>query len=252
MTFVSIGVYSIVEEMGLDLPQPECLFDIHYFRDDPSQFYRFAHKLYPEAKTEICPNGSPTLPSFTHVFLRELEKRRKLQRVYTQNIDALEKRAGIKRVVFCHGSLNEAQCLDCKKKVSCSQIMESVSMGTVATCAKPNCGGVMKPCITFFGEDVGNKISKTISVDSKKADLILVIGTSLKVAPVSNLPCMFPPSTPIALINKNKVELRKSKPPSSQSEVQFHLEILNDCDLALRQVAAMLHYTSLEKEENTS
>lgn len=69
------GVYAMVEALGLSLPQPECLFDIEYFRDDPRPFFAFAKRLFP---------GANYRPSPTHRFLRLLELKKKLLRNYTQ------------------------------------------------------------------------------------------------------------------------------------------------------------------------
>eukprot|EP00511_Aplanochytrium_stocchinoi_P000299 CAMPEP_0204822914 /NCGR_PEP_ID=MMETSP1346-20131115/1089_1 /ASSEMBLY_ACC=CAM_ASM_000771 /TAXON_ID=215587 /ORGANISM="Aplanochytrium stocchinoi, Strain GSBS06" /LENGTH=366 /DNA_ID=CAMNT_0051949389 /DNA_START=220 /DNA_END=1320 /DNA_ORIENTATION=- len=241
------GVYSIVEEMDLDLPQPECLFDINFFRDDPIPFYKFAHKLYPGKSTSsssIAEQNSKSVsisPSLTHKFLSKLEKMRKLQRVYTQNIDGLEKVAGIKRTVYCHGSLNDSSCLRCKEKVDSESIMDQIRAGKVATCRKSDCNGVMKPNITFFGEDVGNKINRSIQVDSVKADLVLVIGTSLNVAPVSKLPSLFPSYVPMILINKTAVQLRQDASNNSHLVV-FKMELVGECDKIFAQLATKLKY----------
>ena len=78
------GIYSMVRDMGLQLDQPEMLFDLETFKDDPEPFFSFAHKLFPGSRE----------PSLTHRFLRLLERKGKLRRVYTQNIDALEAAAG--------------------------------------------------------------------------------------------------------------------------------------------------------------
>ena len=80
------GIYEIVEAMGLGLDDPQLLFDLETFRDDPAPFFAFAHRLYP-------PGGAA--PSPTHRFLAALESRKKLLRVLTQNIDGLELAAGV-------------------------------------------------------------------------------------------------------------------------------------------------------------
>eukprot|EP00975_Prorocentrum_lima_P005045 1097685-Prorocentrum_lima.AAC.1 len=75
----------MIEKWDLELPSREALFDIEYFDDDPQPFYRFARTLFP---------GS-IRPSKMHRFLAALERQGKLLRNYTQNIDGLERVAGL-------------------------------------------------------------------------------------------------------------------------------------------------------------
>lgn len=71
------------------------------------------------------------------------------------------------------------------------------------------CGGVMKPAITFFGEALGDTVSRSLEADRKKVDAVIVIGTSLSVAPISKVIEFLPPNVPRILINRNLVH-----PPS--------------------------------------
>jgi hypothetical protein len=89
------GLYAQIQEK-YSLPEPECMFDIEYFRIDPEPFYSFAKELLPREEFK---------PSFSHHFIRHLEQSGKLLRQFTQNIDTLEATTGIERVVYCHGKL---------------------------------------------------------------------------------------------------------------------------------------------------
>jgi NAD-dependent SIR2 family protein deacetylase len=82
------GLYALAERLGVTLGDPQELFDIEAFDDDPTPFYSFAHALWPRASV---------VPSLTHRFLAALGARKKLLRVYTQNIDGLERRAGVRQ-----------------------------------------------------------------------------------------------------------------------------------------------------------
>mmetsp|Transcript_1099 Transcript_1099/g.1654 ORF Transcript_1099/g.1654 Transcript_1099/m.1654 type:complete len:376 (-) Transcript_1099:1575-2702(-) len=212
----SKGIYELAGEMDLGLPQPECLFDLEYFADDPAPFYKFAHMLYPEEQVP---------PSPTHQFLHALERASKLRRLYTQNIDGLEARTGMKRIVQCHGTLNQAKCMRCKSKSNSKDSLScAVKMRTVAHCVKPKCNGVLKPCVTFFGEPVGTTVEKRVSADLEVCDLVLVLGTSLQVAPMSSVLERAPASVPCILINRDSV-----KPRTSHSR-RFDVELLGECD----------------------
>jgi NAD-dependent SIR2 family protein deacetylase len=199
-----------LQELGLT--SAEDLFDIESFIHDPRPFYRFAKNLYPSTIT----------PSPCHHFLSWLDDNKKLLRVYTQNIDGLEELANVSKskVVYAHGSLMEATCLQCGHKYTASDIGEDVKEGRVPLCTrekkklptkeetaqdnKPHgrtlrkrsfrqyseewndategtCGGVIKPNITFFGEKIGRDVGMCLERDYKKADALIVMGTSLSV-----------------------------------------------------------------------
>src|SRR5271169_6100239 len=102
------------------------MFDIEVFRNDPRIFYSFARQILPSA-TAFSP---------THAFLKLLQDKNKLLRVYTQNIDNLEQLAGIKedKLVQCHGSFATASCMRCKLQVSGEEIREDVLNGVVPKC----------------------------------------------------------------------------------------------------------------------
>ena len=68
------------------------------------------------------------------------------------------------------------------------------------------CGGVLKPNITFFGETLSNGVARRLEKDRDKADCIIVMGTSLSVAPMSSLTQYLSPSIPRFLINRNVVK----------------------------------------------
>ena len=74
------GVYARLAVDFPDLPDPQAMFDIHYFRKDPRPFFKFAREIYP----------GQFKPSPCHKFIKNVEKHGKLLRNYTQNIDTLE------------------------------------------------------------------------------------------------------------------------------------------------------------------
>ena len=88
------GVYARLAVDFPDLPDPQAMFDIHYFKKDPRPFFKFAREIYP----------GQFQPSPCHKFIRCVETSGKLLRNYTQNIDTLEQVAGIDNVIQCHGS----------------------------------------------------------------------------------------------------------------------------------------------------
>ncbi|KAI9011410.1 DHS-like NAD/FAD-binding domain-containing protein [Gaertneriomyces semiglobifer] len=185
------GVYSRLDEFELDDPQQ--MFDIEYFRINPQPFYTFAKEIYP----------LNFKPSISHMFIKLLEEKGKLLRNYTQNIDTLEQVAGIERVVQCHGSFATAKCIVCGFQVPGQALEDDIYAQTVPIC--PQCGeerdGVMKPNITFFGEMLPDEFDRTFAGDKQKVDLLIVMGSSLKVSPVADVKDKIPHEVPQILIN---------------------------------------------------
>lgn len=223
---VSCGIPDFRSENGLyariqceyALPEPECMFDIQFFRIDPEPFYSFARELLP------CDEFKA---SFSHHFIAELERRGQLLRQYTQNIDTLEENAGIKRVIYCHGSFSSASCLDCQRKLTFEQFRAALQMdGEVPLCVA--CSGVIKPDIVFFGEPLPKAFDDHLEVDCHEVDLLLVIGSSMKVHPVSSIPDLIPPHVPQILINRESLDHN------------FDIELLGDCDIILAELQKLL------------
>lgn len=90
------GLYSQLQRYNL--PWPEAVFDIRYFRHDPNPFCTLAKELWPEYGKHA--------PTPAHHFLRLLSDKGLLLTVFTQNIDGLEQMAGVPahKVVHAHGS----------------------------------------------------------------------------------------------------------------------------------------------------
>ena len=186
------GLYQTIDTVALGLSQPEELFDIHFFRHDPQPFFSVA-------KTVFAKKYSPTK---THRFVRWLERSNRLCRLYTQNVDGLEEAAGIERCCHCHGSMAWSTCQTCRKRQRTDT--DTIANGSVPRCT--DCDGVMKPDITFFGEKLRSHVGKNLERDRSLVDLIIVIGTSLKVAPMSHVLKYFPKHAKRVLINREIVK----------------------------------------------
>ncbi|XP_063800747.1 NAD-dependent protein deacetylase sirtuin-3-like isoform X2 [Pseudophryne corroboree] len=102
----SSGLYSKLQEYSL--PYPEAIFDLSYFLREPHAFLQLCQELLPGRHH----------PNPAHYFLRLLNDKRVLLRVYTQNIDGLERVAGIpvEKLVEAHGSFSSSTCTMCLKE----------------------------------------------------------------------------------------------------------------------------------------
>lgn len=171
---------------------PDTVFDINYFYHDPKPFYEFARDFF-LLEEKIS-------PTFAHKFLSDLEKTGKLKGVVTQNIDSLHQMAGSQKVYEMHGSFSLSHCLKCRKEFSFTQMKEKLAEEDIPRCA---CGGVLKPDIVFFGENV--KCLAESEDLAAQADLFFVIGTSCVVYPAAMIPQYV--QGKIVVVNQDPVSL---------------------------------------------
>ena len=183
------------------LPQPEAIFDLGFFRHNPEPFFQLSKEIYPT-------NFQPTL---THRFFQLLDKKNMLLRVYTQNIDTLERQTGITsdKIIECHGSYATNTCQTCRKQYSQSWFKDKIfakrSDDTVVIPTCDECNGIVKPDITFYGENLPEIFGQMYKMDVEQADALIVLGTSLQVYPVASLVDLVKPNVPRVLINRDCV-----------------------------------------------
>lgn len=137
-----------------------------------------------------------------------------LLRNYTQNIDTLEREAGIEPelLVEAHGSFGGAHCIDCRREIDVELVKRCVFNEQLASC--PSCNGLVKPSIVFFGENLPKRFNQMARVDFPKCDLLIVIGTSLSVHPFASLVTRVPRDVPRILINMLPAGEARSLPHS--------------------------------------
>lgn len=197
------------------------IFDIAYFYRDQKPFFEFAR--------DFVSLEERVRPTPTHRFLQKLEEAGILKAVITQNIDALHQKAGSRNVLEVHGSIWKSHCLDCGREFSYAQAKEKVLNETVPRCS---CGGVIKPDIVFFGENV--KSFDEASELARRADLFFVIGTSCVVYPAAMLPTLT--NGKIIVANMSEVDI-----PDANIAVSIH----EDLDVFFEKVA---HHLNLSLE----
>ena len=155
------------------------IFDLNYFKKDPSLYYKSASALRY--------NFHDKTPSVIHIVLAELEKKNIIKAIITQNIDMLHEKAGSKNIIELHGSPKVHYCLYCENvKMDYEDALAVIKKGEMPLC--PNCGKVLKPGITFFGEMLPVKALEDAQKEAEKSDLMLVLGTSLSVYPAASIP----------------------------------------------------------------
>lgn len=150
------------------------------FRRSPEAFYRWVRPLI-----ELMANA---MPNPAHVALAQLEQAGRLKAVITQNIDGLHQRAGSREVLELHGHVRSGTCIDCFRRWPAEEIFPSVEQGQVPRCAV--CGGVIKPDSILFGEQLPYDVLTAAMEHARRADLVLVVGSSLMVMPAAKWPAL--------------------------------------------------------------
>lgn len=218
------GLYDNLQKY--DLPYPQAVFELKYFRSHPEPFTLLAKDLWPS-------NFQPTI---SHVFVRLLEKKGLLLRHFTQNIDGLDRAAGISDdlIVEAHGSFGAGACIDCKRRHSSESIRETIFRGEVVRC---ECGGLVKPNIVFFGEDLPDKFWRCSNQDMAQRDLVvIVIGTSLQVNPFASLGRK-------GRASRSQRILINMEMPESFEPDEEDLVLLGDCDSKVKELAQVLGWS---------
>lgn len=252
------GLYTQLANLGLPINDPQEVFDIEVFRQDPTIFYTVAKDILPTTK-KFTP---------THAFIAMLQAKGKLLTNYSQNIDNIEANAGIlpEKLLQCHGSFAKATCQKCGYKVPGETIFADIKASRIPRCDKcitnlrangtskrkrgkkrsssgrrsrynsddtdddddfniPE-AGIMKPDITFFRENLPDEFHDRLRHDMELADLVVVIGTSLKVSPVSEVVPSLPPHIPAIYISRTPV-----------GHIDFDIDLLGDCDIVVAELA---------------
>jgi NAD-dependent deacetylase sirtuin 2 len=189
------GLYENLQKYNL--PTPTAIFDTNYFKNNPEPFFKLASALMPGKFS----------PCIAHYFCTLLHQKGLLSRCYTQNIDSLERLAGMpdEMLVEAHGTFAMAHCLDCKKSYSFEEIQEELKTGVVLRCRQPDCKGLIKPDLVFFGDDLPARFHELIKTDFPACDLLIVMGTSLLVQPFASVLRFVRPNVPRVLFNMSAV-----------------------------------------------
>lgn len=171
----SSGLYHNLQKF--DLPYPEAIFELDYFKKNPQPFFKLAKELYP----------GTFKPTPSHYFVKLLQDRGLLLRHYTQNIDTLERIAGIdhEKLVEAHGTFYSNHCIECDKEYSMEWAKKEIFEDNVPACTE--CNSIVKPDIVFFGENLPEKFYVLPHQDFKQCDLLIIMGTSLTVQPFASL-----------------------------------------------------------------
>ena len=191
--------------------KPEYILSMDNFLANPKEVYKF---LYTYLKTIRSRK-----PTKTHNIIKALDDEKNVN-IITQNIDNLHIGSNI---IHFHGDLEKAHCIKCNKEYSIDYILND----NIDSFNRCECGGLIKPNIILYDENIdkGNLLnSKEIC---KKADLIIIIGTSLVVQPFASLQLEAPLETPFIILNKTATYL---------DDNNMSIVINENCDKSLGEI----------------
>jgi len=240
------GLFHQLEKYNL--PYPEAVFDIGFFKNNPKPFYHLARELFPgNFKPSIC-----------HHFMKLVHDKGLLLRLYTQNIDGLERISGVpgEKLIESHGTFHTAHCInkECLQEYSLEWmkkvVLDKDHQDNVARCDK--CKHYVKPDIIFYGEMLPNRFYELIDKDFKKCDMLIIIGTSLTVQPFASLVDFVGNSVPRLMINLTKPDggsfisrfvpgLGSGMDFQSKSNVR-NVFLKSDADSGCKQLAELLNW----------
>lgn len=151
---------------------------IDVFERDPARFWSYYRPRF-QSLGDKKPNPA-------HAALAELERKGLVEGVITQNIDRLHRAAGSRNVIEVHGSIETSSCTRCATSFELEQVDELFDADGVAICS--SCRGAVKPDVVLFGELLPEAAMVRARDLAERAELMLCVGSSLAVHPVSGLP----------------------------------------------------------------
>ena len=212
---------------------PMTVASIFGFRQHPEGFFEWVRPL---VRTLLTAE-----PNSAHKALADLEAIGCMKAVITQNIDGLHQRAGSRHVLELHGHIREATCIRCYQiEPSAPFLSDFVEKGKIPRCS--SCGGILKPNVILFGEQLPVSVLNAAWRQVRTCDLVLVAGSSLQVAPACDLPMT-------AVMHGAKAVVVNFQP--TYLDARAHVVIRDDVALVLPQVAALCRqYVASTLEQN--
>ncbi len=171
---VESGIPPFRGENGLWNKYNPIFLDTSYFRAHPKKSWILIKEIFYDFFGKAEPNDA-------HLIIAELEKRRLIKAIITQNIDNLHQKAGSKKVIEFHGTSRTLTCMDCKKNVNSDLFLDELP----PSC--PECGGLLKPDFVF-GEPIPQEAHDNSIANAISADLFILVGTTGEIMPASAIP----------------------------------------------------------------
>jgi NAD-dependent SIR2 family protein deacetylase len=181
-------------------------------RAEPIRYQRFvgdadARRRYWARSFVGWPRVAAAAPNASHWALAALEALGLVTQLVTQNVDGLHQRGGARRVLDLHGRLDVVDCLDCRLRLTRERVqallaahnpayaqvadgpsapdgdvlLEAAAHAAFQVPGCPRCGGMLKPAVVFFGENVPRPRVQLALSQLERSRGLLVVGSSLSV-----------------------------------------------------------------------
>ena len=199
-------------------------------KNKPIQFNEF---LQSEAKQRLSWKRNIELhsllkkikPNLGHMFVEKITSLQKNNFLITQNIDGLHQKSGVpkNKIIEIHGSAIEAACLECEAKQNILDFHDAIKFeGPLPKCTV--CGGVVKVATISFGQPMNEMDMMHASKIVEESDLMIVMGSSLKVLPAGKLPNLAMQSgSKLIVLNREKTRYDQS------ADIVINDELQNIC-----------------------
>eukprot|EP00026_Physarum_polycephalum_P007996 Phypoly_transcript_08069.p1 GENE.Phypoly_transcript_08069~~Phypoly_transcript_08069.p1 ORF type:complete len:451 (+),score=60.53 Phypoly_transcript_08069:141-1493(+) len=180
------NIYSLEDEEINNFKQKE---------DSRINYWRMKYNLH-----SAIQNAKPTA---SHLFFSYLNKKNKLHKIVTQNIDGLHQAADVpmEKIIEIHGNTNTCHCMTCGHNVPTLEIYEKMRKEDVKV-PMCHCGGFMHPNTISYGVPLDANLLKEAKECMSECDLLFVVGSSLVVQPVNSLPGIaLAKGIPVVMVN---------------------------------------------------
>ena len=213
-----------------DLPSPEAIFDLQYFKKKPEPFYALAKDYLDLDKYSPTP---------CHHFANMVHAKQMASHYLTENIDNLESKAGFAPddVIHANGANIGAACSDqrCTQKASRRKYEKCVRAGKVMRCKA--CGKPIKPEILFYGEGDNRRFREVVKeLGGQQCDLLIVIGSDLEYSPFNTVLDVVGGECPKVLIHTHDTS-SEGYDFCDQEKFPNNLFLQGDCDEVVTKLA---------------
>ena len=199
-------------------------------KNKPIQFNEFLlseekQRLSWERNIELHSLLKNIKPNLGHMFVEKITSLQKNNFLITQNIDGLHQKSGVpkNKIIEIHGSAIEAACLECEAKQNILEFHDAIKFeGPLPKCTV--CGGVVKVATISFGQPMNEMDMMHASKIVEESDLMIVMGSSLKVLPAGKLPNLAMQSgSKLIVLNREKTRYDQS------ADIVINDELQNIC-----------------------
>jgi NAD-dependent deacetylase len=206
-------------------------------KNKPIQFNEFLlseekQRLSWERNIELHALLKNIKPNIGHAFVEKITGLQKNNFLITQNIDGLHQKSGIpkNKIIEIHGSAIEAACLECQAKQNILDFHDAIK--SKAPLPKCNfCGGIVKVATISFGQPMNEMDMMHASKIVEESDLMIVMGSSLKVLPAGKLPNLAMQSgSKLIILNREETRYDQS------ADIVISDELKNICSKLLEKL----------------